>query len=199
MCIIAWKEMEDYLGLWEDKIGHHQWTIVGLGWLQTNAIKYSETYNSLSGMRCQYLVHLMSILETILCDNGILEKSNKQWRSRRSVYITELSFLTDILLSLDLTILIFCGQIIYCINLIDGNWGGKWIIFLRKYPGSFFVSYLVMHWSIWKNQNSRSSNSNNNDEDDYDNNKSNSKDIHETLCLVYVLQHSQLCDRLIYR
>lgn len=63
----------------------------------------------------------------------------------------------------------------------------------------FFVSYLVMHWSIWKNQNSRSSNSNNNDEDDYDNNKSNSKDIHETLCLVYVLQHSQLCDRLIYR
>ena len=65
-------------------------------------------------MSFQHLVHLMSFFKIHIKlfpgHSGILEESNKQWNNR-SEWITEMSFLTDFLLSLDLTILALCGQI----------------------------------------------------------------------------------------
>ena len=87
----------------------------------------TETANSLSKMKFQHLVHSMPILKhhmkLFLVTMVYLKKSNREGRNKGS--ITNLFILTDFLLSLVLTLLTFCGQIIYCIILINGNWGGK--------------------------------------------------------------------------
>ena len=74
----------------------------------------TDTSDFLQKMSFQNLVYLMSFfkihIKLFSGYNGILEESNKQWNNG-SECITGMSFLTDFLLSLDLTILAFYEQI----------------------------------------------------------------------------------------